>query len=229
MSNISRRDFLKTAGVMTLAVAAAGVLAGCEGNTAKPEVPEITQTSVTVGNYTLSLKDVKQYSVKEFDQNTSGANETNKLENETRYVVALLNLSIIDESKYDATNKDALFAVTPVTNMTTSVTVGDTAGNITVENVRKLFNLDQLDKLEAFDLASGEFEEYDPTGVKKGAGKNYIVAYEVNKTAYADKTIEFKAPTLSFVVDDAEGFVYTKMDATIPAAVTVKKEELIKA
>ena len=41
MSNISRRDFLKTAGVMTLAVAAAGVLAGCEGNAAKPEVPEI--------------------------------------------------------------------------------------------------------------------------------------------------------------------------------------------
>ena len=34
MSNISRRDFLKTAGVMTLAVAAAGVLAGCEGNSA---------------------------------------------------------------------------------------------------------------------------------------------------------------------------------------------------
>ena len=38
MSNISRRDFLKTAGVMTLAVAAAGVLAGCEGK--KPTSPE---------------------------------------------------------------------------------------------------------------------------------------------------------------------------------------------
>ena len=50
MSNISRRDFLKTAGVMTLAVAAAGVLAGCEGNAAPaPEAnkPEVTTNSVS--------------------------------------------------------------------------------------------------------------------------------------------------------------------------------------
>ena len=221
MSNISRRDFLKTAGVMTLAVAAAGVLAGCEGNTAKPEVPEITQTSVTVGNYTLTLKDTKQFAVKTHD--TNGA-----VTAEDRYVVALLNLSIIDESKYDKTNTEALFAVKPVTNMTDPVTVGDTVDNIPVENVRKLFNLDKLDQLKAFNLTSGEFQEYNPASVKKGAGENYIVAYKVNKTTYVDKTNEFKAPTLSFVVDDGKGSVYTKMDATIPAAVTVKKEELIK-
>jgi len=55
MSNISRRDFLKTAGVMTLAVAAAGVLAGCEGNTAPaPEAnkPEVTTNSVSYTSYT---------------------------------------------------------------------------------------------------------------------------------------------------------------------------------
>ena len=39
MSKITRRDFLKTAGVMTLAVAAAGVLAGCDG-AEKPVAPE---------------------------------------------------------------------------------------------------------------------------------------------------------------------------------------------
>ena len=48
MSNISRRDFLKTAGVMTLAVAAAGVLAGCEGNTAP--APDAGETEVTTNS-----------------------------------------------------------------------------------------------------------------------------------------------------------------------------------
>ena len=71
MSNISRRDFLKTAGVMTLAVAAAGVLAGCEGNAAKPEVPVVTTNAVTANNYTLTLKDTKQFAVKTYG--TDGA------------------------------------------------------------------------------------------------------------------------------------------------------------
>ena len=42
MSNISRRKFLKGAGVAALAVAAAGVLAGCSGSTdSKPVVPPV--------------------------------------------------------------------------------------------------------------------------------------------------------------------------------------------
>ena len=49
MSNISRRDFLKTAGVMTLAVAAAGVLAGCEGNANVP-APDAGETEVTTNS-----------------------------------------------------------------------------------------------------------------------------------------------------------------------------------
>ena len=39
MSNISRRKFLKGAGVAALAVAAAGVLAGCSGSTSVPDKP----------------------------------------------------------------------------------------------------------------------------------------------------------------------------------------------
>lgn len=42
MSNISRRKFLKGAGVAALAVAAAGVLTGCSGNDA-PAVPGVTK------------------------------------------------------------------------------------------------------------------------------------------------------------------------------------------
>ena len=50
MSNISRRQFLKGAGVATLAVAAAGVLAGCSGNAGPdvPDVPGVTTRPVTV-------------------------------------------------------------------------------------------------------------------------------------------------------------------------------------
>lgn len=47
MSNISRRQFLKGASVATLAVAAAGVLAGCSKEDI-PQVPEVTTDVVTV-------------------------------------------------------------------------------------------------------------------------------------------------------------------------------------
>ena len=42
MSNISRRQFLKSAGVATLAVAAAGMMAGCSKEDA-PVIPEVTK------------------------------------------------------------------------------------------------------------------------------------------------------------------------------------------
>ena len=47
MSNISRRQFLKGAGVATLAVAAAGMMAGCSKEDI-PQVPEVTTDIVTV-------------------------------------------------------------------------------------------------------------------------------------------------------------------------------------
>lgn len=47
MSNISRRQFLKSAGVATLAVAAAGMMAGCSKEDI-PQVPEVTTDIVTV-------------------------------------------------------------------------------------------------------------------------------------------------------------------------------------
>ena len=54
MSNISRRKFLKGAGVAALAVAAAGVLAGCSGNDV-PAVPGVTTRPVTVIFMTSSI------------------------------------------------------------------------------------------------------------------------------------------------------------------------------
>ena len=86
MSNISRRKFLKGAGVVALAVAASGVLAGCSGNgdkvpgTEVPDVPEVTSVDLRVvfvneegegvGNSvdgifeTKVLKDAKRYDPK---------------------------------------------------------------------------------------------------------------------------------------------------------------------
>ena len=70
MSNISRRKFLKGAGVAALAVAAAGVLAGCSkddvptvpGTPDVPDVPQVTSKTVTI-----YFKDVKA------DQGIAGA------------------------------------------------------------------------------------------------------------------------------------------------------------
>ena len=51
MSNISRRKFLKGAGVAALAVAAAGVLAGCSGSTGVPD-----KTTPGVPDKTVKIK-----------------------------------------------------------------------------------------------------------------------------------------------------------------------------
>ena len=68
MSNISRRQFLKGAGVAALAVAAAGVLAGCSGNDV-PAVPGVTTRPVTV----IFMKD-------EGDGKTNVVGETAKID-----------------------------------------------------------------------------------------------------------------------------------------------------
>ena len=59
MSNISRRKFLKGAGVAALAVAAAGVLAGCSGNTDVPDkpIPGVPDKTVYI-NYLIGVQTV---------------------------------------------------------------------------------------------------------------------------------------------------------------------------
>ena len=61
MSNISRRKFLKGAGVAALAVAAAGVLAGCSGNDV-PSIPDVTAKNVTVVVKNVKLTETKMNS-----------------------------------------------------------------------------------------------------------------------------------------------------------------------
>ena len=59
MSNISRRKFLKGAGVAALAVAASGVLAGCSGSTSVPDKPTPGVPDKTVHiNYLIGVQTV---------------------------------------------------------------------------------------------------------------------------------------------------------------------------
>ena len=75
MSNISRRKFLKGAGVAALAVAAAGVLAGCSKDDV-PVVPGVTAKDITVKFVDRSGKEVatavkKNVPLTQYNMNTS--------------------------------------------------------------------------------------------------------------------------------------------------------------
>ena len=88
MSNISRRQFLKGAGVATLAVAAAGMLAGCtkEDIPDVPVIPEVTTRPVSVifmedrGNgKTYTVGEPVKVEVLKTDKNVKAANIDKKL------------------------------------------------------------------------------------------------------------------------------------------------------
>lgn len=75
MTNITRRNFLKSAGVMALAVAAAGVLSGCNSSSKNPVMAEVEvqywyeslilgQKQVDDGSYTEPVSVVKGGTVK---------------------------------------------------------------------------------------------------------------------------------------------------------------------
>lgn len=101
MSNISRRKFLKGAGVAALAVAAAGVLAGCSGNDV-PAVPGVTTRPVTV----IFMKD-------EGDGKTNVVGETAKidvLKTENSVKVADIDKKLLPED-YHLENEKAVVEI----------------------------------------------------------------------------------------------------------------------
>jgi len=101
MSNISRRKFLKGAGVAALAVAAAGVLAGCSGPDV-PDVPGVTTRPVTV----IFMKD-------EGDGKTTVVGETAKidvLKTENSVKVADIDKKLLPED-YHLENENAVVEV----------------------------------------------------------------------------------------------------------------------
>ena len=75
MTDMTRRNFLKSAGVMALAVAAAGVLSGCDSSSKNPVMADVEvqywyesallgQKQVDDGSYTETVSVVKSGTVK---------------------------------------------------------------------------------------------------------------------------------------------------------------------
>ena len=91
MSNISRRKFLKGAGVAALAVAAAGVLAGCEA----PVVPGVTAKDVTVKFVDRAGKEVGSTVVKNVPLTETKMN-TGSVEPPEGYVYGIVGDEFID-------------------------------------------------------------------------------------------------------------------------------------
>ena len=98
MTNITRRNFLKSAGVMALAVAAAGVLSGCDSSSKNPVMADVEvqywyessifgQKQVDDGSYTETVSVVKGGKVKkeqiEETLKKIRVNNSFKLEDET--------------------------------------------------------------------------------------------------------------------------------------------------
>ena len=68
MTNMTRRNFLKSAGVMTLAVAAAGVLSGCDSSSKNPVMADVKVEYWRKGGL---LSDQKLGNKDEYDETVS--------------------------------------------------------------------------------------------------------------------------------------------------------------
>ena len=97
MSNISRRKFLKGAGVAALAVAAAGVLAGCSKDDV-PVIPEVTAKDVTVKFVDRDGKEVDSIIVENVKLTETKMN-SNDVKAPEGYVIAIVGDQPIDWKK----------------------------------------------------------------------------------------------------------------------------------
>ena len=101
MSNISRRKFLKGAGVAALAVAAAGVLAGCSKDDV-PVIPEVTAKDVTVKFVDRNGKEVDSIIVKDVKLTETKMN-SNDVKAPEGYVIGIVGDQPIDWKKQTVT------------------------------------------------------------------------------------------------------------------------------
>ena len=104
MSNISRRKFLKGAGVAALAVAAAGVLAGCSKEDV-PVIPEVTAKDVTVKFVDRNGKEVGSTVVKNVKLTETKMN-SNDVKAPEGYVIG-----IVGDQRIDWDNQTVTFTV----------------------------------------------------------------------------------------------------------------------
>lgn len=101
MSNISRRKFLKGAGVAALAVAAAGVLAGCSKEDV-PVIPGVTAKNVTVKFVDRDGKEVGSIVVENVKLTETKMN-SNDVKAPEGYVIGIVGDMDIDWTKQTVT------------------------------------------------------------------------------------------------------------------------------
>ena len=97
MSNISRRQFLKSAGVAALAVAAAGMMAGCSKDDV-PVIPGVTAKDVTVKFVDRDGKEVDSIVVRNVKLTETKMN-SNDVKAPEGYVIAIVGDQPIDWKK----------------------------------------------------------------------------------------------------------------------------------
>ena len=199
MSNISRRDFLKTAGVMTLAVAAAGVLAGCEGGKNEQENNQPAANAVTIGDYTVTLKEAKQFSYKKYT--TPSTEEPNKVAEEHRYVVVL---------GYLKNNDPTLIAKPTFEVREIAENMAVTADTFNNPVVKEHFELDVTPIAAANpDLWKGN------CGNTTKEGTPFYYAYKVDSDENKNQTFS-KAPSFRLVLNDTKNYEYKELTIAIP-------------
>ena len=203
MSNISRRDFLKTAGVMTLAVAAAGVLAGCEGN--KPSDDDTpVQTAVnsaTIGAYTVSIKNtvLAQYE----EVNNGSITEKQRL-----YVLVNVTKNTVDSQvdvNFTLSDKHA--------NLTWNAGLND--DGLSPNAMENLFGSSLIEGYSQIIRDSKK-----NIGSVDTLGRDFCAVYDVN-----DMTKSNTKYVLIVTPDDTAKKA-VELTATIPAAVVYEKSKL---
>ena len=211
MSNISRRDFLKTAGVMTLAVAAAGVLAGCEGNNNTennlPETGDKALGTVTkIGDFEFSVvKAVEQNNVR-YTLN-DGETETKKTV-EAAFACVLVTVRNAGEKADAKFNFDKVKLYIDGQNVTSAVQTADPVK----DQAKKLFGLDTVEQFPTSATAVAPSRE----------AHNYWFFYQLPENAYKDG---FKsANSLEVTYYDSKDKTAVNYKAETPLAVV----ELVK-
>ena len=204
MSNISRRDFLKTAGVMTLAVAAAGVLAGCEGNAAKPEVPETGAKALgevtKVGKFEFTVN--KAVLAEVYTSTSAGPNDAVVTEENRK-------LALVFAVKQTEKDTNAAFTTSNVKVYVNGKPMTLAAGTDTF--TAEALGMDERPaKFPDATIAANETYKAEAT--------SYQFVAETPKSEYTGEDDKFVAVTsIKVVVNDPDKSVYTTYDVPVPA------------
>ena len=209
MSNISRRKFLKGAGAAALAVAAAGVLAGCSGN----NVPgtDVPDTPVTSMPLTVYFTDTDK---KNYGNGVGSVYETSVLKDAKKYDPTLIPADKLPEG-YELANTglvdildngNTTFAKVPVqkkasqpasqtrVKITLQFTTGGQAAREVTVDVDRLFDLasNPYEMVEIADVKEKVLAVYDDIEIVDTTWRSYLTKESGYYNATVPLTVALK-------------------------------------